>query len=256
MKPWILVALLYLAVTIVMATSFIDLRQLATASFANDGRLIVWTLAWVTHAIRDGLPLFAANMYFPAPDALAYSEHMLGIGLLALPLSLVTSNPVLVFSILWLAAFWSNAMAAHWLALRFTGRHLAATAAGLVFGWTFFRSAHLAHLQLQWTAWLPLSLVLLERWFRQPTWGRLLPVTLVLLVQMLTSWYMAVIAAVVSGCWILWLSATLGLRPLAIRLRHLAVAAAIAALVLVPLAVPYVRALVPEPAAYTPGLSA
>src|SRR5262245_40637933 len=106
MKAWILVALLYLAVTVVMATSFIDLRELATASFPTDGRLNVWTLAWATHAIREGLPLFAANIYFPTPDALAYSEHSLGVGLLALPLSLVTSNSVLVFSILWLAAFW------------------------------------------------------------------------------------------------------------------------------------------------------
>ena len=256
MRSWGIVAGVYLAVTLVMATSFIDLRELSTASFENDGRLIVWTLAWATHAIRGGLPLFAANIYFPAPDALAYTEHMLGIGLLALPLSFMTSNPVLVFSVLWLAAFWTNAMAAHWLALRFTGRHLAAVAGGLVFAWTFFRNAHLAHLQLQWTAWLPLSLVLLERWFRQPTWGRLLLVLLVLLVQMLTSWYMAVIAAIVSGCWILWLSATLGAGPLAVRMRQLAVAAAIGALVLVPLALPYVRALVPEPAENARGLSA
>src|SRR5262245_31287811 len=229
MKSWSVVAGVYVAITLVMATSFIDLRELATASFATDGRLIVWTLAWATHVIRNGLPLFAANIYFPAPDALAYTEHMLGIGLLALPLSFITSNPVLVFSMLWLTAFWANAMAAHWLALRFTHRHLAAMAGGLVFGWTFFRNAHLAHLQLQWTAWLPLSLVLLERWFRQPTWGRLLVVTIVLLVQMLTSWYMAVIAAVVSGCWILWLSATFGVHPLATRTRQLGVAAAVGA---------------------------
>ena len=132
---------------------------------------------------------------------------MLGIGMFALPLSFFTGNPVLVFSLLWLAAFWSNAMAAHLLALRFTASHRAALAAGLVFGWTFFRSAHLAHLQLQWTAWLPLSLVLLERWFRRPSWRRLMLATAVLLVQMLTSWYMAVIAALLGAGWIAWLFA-------------------------------------------------
>jgi hypothetical protein len=45
MKSWLIVAGLCLAITLVMATSFIDVRELATASFANDGRLIVWTLA-------------------------------------------------------------------------------------------------------------------------------------------------------------------------------------------------------------------
>ena len=98
--------------------------------------------------------------------------------------------------------------------------------------------------------------MLLERWFRRPSWRRLWLVTVVLLVQMLTSWYMAVIAAFVGGCWILWMAATLGVSPLALRVRQLAVAAAIGAVVLVPLAWPYVHALVPEPAAYAPGLSA
>ena len=65
MKSWMLVAGFYFAVTLVMATSFIDLRELSTATFATDGRLIVWTLAWAAHAIRDGLPLFAANIYLP-----------------------------------------------------------------------------------------------------------------------------------------------------------------------------------------------
>src|SRR5262245_62952975 len=130
MRSWPVVAVIYLAITLVMATSFVRLDELGEATFAGDGRLIVWTIAWTCHAILSRTPLFGANMFFPASNALAYTEHMLGLGLLALPLQLITDNPVLTFSILWLAAFWANAMAAHLLALRFTGRHDAAIAAG------------------------------------------------------------------------------------------------------------------------------
>lgn len=234
-----MVAGVYLTITIVMAVPFIDVRELGTATFAGDGRLIAWTIAWTNHAILERLPLFAANMFFPAPDALAYTEHMLGLGILALPLNLVTDNPALVFSILWLTAFWANAMAAHLLAFRFTGRHDAAIAAGLVFGWTFFRMSHAGHLQLQWTAWLPLSMWLFERWHARPTWWRLLGATGATLMQMLTSWYLAVLAALLSGAWLLWLFVVKGTRRRGLSVVQLAVASAIGAAVLVPLATPY-----------------
>jgi hypothetical protein len=253
---WAAVAIVYFAITLVMATSFVDLRQIASLSFGADGRLIVWTIAWATRAIREHLPLFAANMYFPTPDALAYTEHMLGLGLLALPLSFVTSNPALVYMLLWLAAFWTNALAAHLLAYRFTRRHDASLAAGLIFGWTFFRMSHAGHLQLQWTAWMPLSLWLLERWMQRPTWPRLTWLVAATLMQMLTSWYTAVLEALLVASWFAWMLVTSHRLRLPQHGVQIVVASAIGAVVLVPLARPYVRAHAPEPAASAAGLSA
>jgi hypothetical protein len=232
-----------------MATPFIGLDEIATASFAGDGRLIVWTIAWTNRAILNGLPLFDANMFFPEPGALAYTEHMLGLGILGLPLTLAFGNPVLVFSLLWLAAFWANAMAAHLLALRLTGRHEAAVAAGLIFGWTFFRMSHAGHLQLQWTAWLPLALWLLERWQARPTWGRLAAAFAVTLLQMLTSWYLAVLAALTSAAWVVWLHLVRGAtRPYRSAVQ-LVVAIIAGAAVLVPLTGPYLLVLGRSPEA-------
>lgn len=255
-KRWAAVAFFYFAVTLVMATSFVDLRQLASASFGSDGRLIVWTIAWATRAIREHLPLFAANMYFPTPDALAYTEHMLGLGLLALPLSFVTSNPALIYMLLWLAAFWTNALAAHLLAYRFTRRHDASLAAGLIFGWTFFRMSHAGHLQLQWTAWMPLSVWLLERWLQRPSWPRLTWLVAATLMQMLTSWYTAVLEALLVASWCAWMLLTSHRLRLRQHGVQIVVASAIGAAVLVPLARPYVHAHAPESAASAAGLSA
>src|SRR5262245_59105338 len=256
MKAWLLVGGLYLAVTIAMASPFLDFRELGTATFPTDGRLVVWTLAWTTHAIREGLPLFDANMYFPTSGALVYTEHLLGVGLFSLVLSLATGNPILIYSLLLLASFWANAMAAHMLALRFVGRHDAALAAGLVFGWTFFRMLHLAHLHLQWTAWLPLAVWLLERWFRRPTWGRLAQATAAMLMQMLTSWYTAVLMTLVAAAWIGWLFVHARPRDARRHLAQLAASALIGVAVLLPLALPYVRVLTPEPVQYASALSA
>jgi len=250
--PWIRAGCLYLAITLAMAVSFIDLSELASASFAGDGRLIIWTIAWSNHALLHGRPLFDANMFYPAPHALAYTEHMLGLGLLALPLTVAHANPVLVFSLLWLAAFWTNAMAAHLLAFRFTGRHLAAFAAGLVFAWSFFRMSHIGHLQLQWTAWMPLSMWLFERWHERPTWTRMLAATAVTLVQMLTSWYLAVIVAVLVPAWLLWLCVVKPPKQFGRWADHVAVAAALSAAVLVPLALPYLAVAREAPATNGP----
>jgi hypothetical protein len=241
-RGWLIAGTVYFAITIFMALPFVDLRQLDTATFGGDGRLVVWTIAWTNHAIRHGLPLFDANIFFPAQQSLAYTEHMLGLGILALPLTVATGNTVLACWVLWFAAFWTNAMAAHLLALRFTGRHDAAIAAGLVFGWAFFRMSHVGHLQLHWTAWLPLSLWLLERYHSRPTWIRLFAATAAIVMQMMTSWYLAVLAAFTSVGWFLWLQTLRPTQPIARLIDHFAVAGALAGAVMVPLAVPYLRA--------------
>jgi hypothetical protein len=240
-RSWLVAGTVYLAITIYMALPFVDLRELGTATFGGDGRLVVWTIAWTNHAMLSGASLFDANIFFPAPQSLAYTEHMLGVGILALPLTLALGNPVLVCWTLWFAAAWTNAMAAHLLALRFTGRHDAAFVAALVFGWAFFRMSHAGHLQLQWTAWLPLSLWLLERYHARPTWARLLGATAVIVMQMLTSWYLAVLAAFTVVGWLLWLQAIKPAQPLARYADQLAVGAVLAAAAMIPVAVPYLR---------------
>lgn len=253
---WFAVAATYAIVTIAMATPFVDLQTLDTATFVGDGRLVVWNVAWVSRAIINGLPLFDANIYFPARDSLAYGEHMTTLGVLAVPIRLVTPNPVLAFSVLWLASFWANAMAAHALAFRLTKRHDAALMAGLTFGWSYFRVLHLAHLQLQWTAWLPLGMLLLERWYRSPSPARLLWAAIASLAQILTSWYLAVLSVLLNTFWLAWLATWHRQRPYLPRVLQLAAGAGLGALLVLPFMGPYLRVLRPGPLAELQGASA
>ncbi len=200
---WLALAAAYLVVTLVMVAPLIDYGALGSATYVGDARLLTWTLAWDAHAMLGGLPLFDANMFFPAPHALRYAEHHVGIAVLALPFYAATRNPVLAYWIVWLAAFVANALAMHALAHRVVRNHLAAAIGALVFAFSFYRMLHAhGHLQLLWTAWLPLSLLALARWYAAPTPRRLAALWALVLIQSLVSGYLAVmvlLAQIVVG---------------------------------------------------------
>ena len=84
----------------------------------SDIRLNAWILGWVQRALLDpAISLFDSNTFYPAPGALAGSEHMIGVALQMLPLRAYSVDAValhqgaLILSSLVLAltsfAFWT-----------------------------------------------------------------------------------------------------------------------------------------------------
>ena len=93
-----------------------------------------------------------------------------------------------------------NALAAFAWLRRFVTSDLAAFAGSLVFAYSFYVMLHAhAHLHLIWIWGLPASLLLLERWFDRPTGLRIAAWTAVVILQSLTSWYLAVMVALANG---------------------------------------------------------
>ena len=188
-----LVALAFAGAAIVLAGPLVNYTHLCSAIYAGDSRLILWTLAWDSHAVLHRLPLFQANVFYPAPDGLAYNEHLFGLALFFLPLYAFTRNAVLAYNVLWLASWPLNALAGYALARHYVRDRLAALVGGLVYAFSFFRMLHgHGHLSLAWTFWLPLSLLALERWYRRPGWPRLAWLLVVVALQVLANWYLAV----------------------------------------------------------------
>jgi hypothetical protein len=237
---WTAIALGFLLVTFVLSSPFIDLRHLTEASYEGDSRLIMWTLAWDAHALLSGVSLFDANMFHPERQAFTWAEHHLGVALFALPAYAATGNAVLSYWIVWLLAFPLNALAMSVLAFRITRDHVAAFAAGLVYGFCFFRMHHgHGHMQLLWTWALPLVPLALERWVERPSIARALVAAVLVLLQALAGWYLAVLVTILSIVTILFL-----LRTRRVPLRHLLAGIVIAAVAAVPLfwlARPYAR---------------
>src|SRR5471032_1219769 len=127
------VTLVYVAITLVMTHSLVNLSALGTACYGGDARLIIWTLAWDNHAVIAHLPLFDANVFYPAAASLSYNEHLFGLSLFSLPIYAATHNPILGYNILWLASFVLSGVAMHALAWRYTRRHLAGFVGGVIY---------------------------------------------------------------------------------------------------------------------------
>ncbi len=201
----------YALVTFVMTWPYVNYAEFASASYGGDARLIVWTLAWDNHALLSGTPLFESNVFFPAADSLRYNEHLFGLSLFTLPWAVAGASPVLAYNATWWLAFLLNALAAWALLRRFCGSDLAAFAGSLVFAFSFYVMLHAhGHLALIWIWPVPASLLLLERWFDAPTPGRVAGWLAVLLAQLLSSWYLAVVISVANALLAVILLATAG----------------------------------------------
>jgi hypothetical protein len=153
-----------------------------------------WALAWDVHALTtQPARLFDANIFYPAPYALAYSEHFLGHLLVALPVHLATGNPVLAFNLALLASTLGAALSMYALAWRWTGSRLAAFGAGL----TFAQVGH--ELQVVGAAYLPLVPLFLDRWLGRRRAVELWGLGVSLLLQTLCSYYQGYAAFLVLG---------------------------------------------------------
>ncbi len=220
----------------------------------GDPLLNTWILAWGSYALlADPSNLFNANIFHPLPNTLAYSEHLLSTVGLLLPLHLPLSEPILTYNLAFLLSFPLSAYSMYLLTLHWTGQRQAALISGLIFGFAPYRFAALAHLQLLTWQWLPLIVLAVDKLTpapddanapladRQPNrWSLLLTVTLV--GQMLTSWYLAVYTLLIVGLYLLAhhgriLSASS--RPPSRRYGRLLLTLLLAAVLIVPIAWPY-----------------
>lgn len=119
-----------------------------------DTRLYRWTLGWDLHALKtDPLHVFDANIFFPEKQTLAYSEHLIGVALLALPLSFFTSNLDLILNAVLLLSTLLTALGCDRLARVCGASRRGALLAGIAGGLSGARltrltQAHLATLHL------------------------------------------------------------------------------------------------------------
>ena len=229
----------YMIIGAVMLAPITNYRHLASATYGSDTRLTVWILAWINHVTLDGGSLFDANVFYPARNTLAYAEHLLSISVFTLPTYALTRNPDLAYNIAWLLSYFTCALAAHALAWRVTRDHLASFVGGVAYAFCFYRMLHgHAHIQLLWACWVPLSFLLLEWWWRRPSWPRIALLWLVVLMQVLASWYLAIMVLIADALLALYLA--VWVRPprrlISTMLAQVAAAAIAGAIVVWPIA--------------------
>jgi hypothetical protein len=215
-------------------------RDLAGAGPVDrpDGRLNAWILAWDAHALlRDPGHVFQAPIFHPLPDALAFSENLLLLALVAAPAALA-GEPVLAYNMALLFCLVLSGLGAQLLVRRASGDRLAAWMGGACFAAGAYRWTRLAHLHAQATLLLPIALLALDRFWERRTLRRALLVGLAVALQGLASVYLgAVTATAVAMAVIVGLFG--GLRPR--DLLRLGAGFLAAGLLLLPAVRPYLR---------------
>jgi hypothetical protein len=191
-----------------------------------------------TGALRD---YWQANIYYPHPYALAYSEHLTAQAVQILPAYALTKNPLLCYNLIFLSTFVLSGLAMYLLAREFTANRAAAFVAGVAYAFAPYRFGSLPHLQVLSSAWMPFVLLGLRRFFETNRVSHLVVAAAAWIAQNLSCSYYLIFFSPFVGLYIMW---ELAVRRKWRDTRTLALLAATIGIVViaaVPFVLPYLR---------------
>ena len=213
----------------------------------GDSILNMWILSWDGEQIRRILAgdfsriatFFDANIFHPAPLALAYSEHLIPQAIQIFPVWLISGNPILCYNLLFLSSIVLAGLGMYLLVRELTGNTLAAFIAGLLFAFAPYRLPQSGHLQVLTSQWMPFVLYGLLRYFHTRRLRPLGGATLALVAQNLSSGYYLLFFMPFAVAFALWQVARLGLWRNRRMWLELSGAAVVVAAMTAPFLLPY-----------------
>jgi hypothetical protein len=207
----------------------------------GDPLLNAWILGWDADRLRHGfVELWTAPPFFPYPDTLAYSEHLLGIALPLAPIYWLTGNAVLLYNVALILSFALAGGGMYLLARDLTGRRDAALLAALAFMWCPYRAPHVTHLQVLVNGWMPIALWALHRWFATGSRRALAGFAAAFVLQGLSNGYLLFFLAVPVAI-VVFVELVRQRHRLTHHLLHLAAAAIVIGACIAPVAAVYLR---------------
>jgi hypothetical protein len=170
----------------------------------GDPLLSTWTLWWNATVTPFTAPWWDGLGFYPARNTLTFSDHRVGIGVIASPVIWLGGAPLSAHNLAFLLSFFLSAAAAYALCFTLTRSRAASFVGGLVFGFNPYRADHLPHLELLSSYWLPVVLLALHQWAATLRREWLVLVAISLFMQALTCGYYFVFSGVLFGLWLLW----------------------------------------------------
>jgi hypothetical protein len=204
-----------------------------------DTALNTWIVSWVAHQLpRNPAQVFDAPIFHPERRTLAYSEHLLAQGAMAVPLAAAGLSPTAIYNLLVLAGLTLGAWAMWRLVAQWTGDVAAGAVAGAAFAFNAHLLTRFGQLQALHPEFVPIVLLALDRLVTGRRWRDALLLALGIALVGLTSIYLFVfvLGAIAAGAlarageWRRHALATLG---------RAAVAVVVAGLLLAPVLLPY-----------------
>lgn len=176
-----------------LATGLTSLSRMDNA----DTALNAWIVSWVAHQLSWApLHLFDANIFYPEPRTLAFSEHMVVQGVMGVPLFALGLSAVTVYNLLLLAGFTLSGFAMAVVVEGWTGSIGAGIVAGLAYAFNAHIFVRMGHMQAMHVEFLPFALAALFSLMTRPTWGAAALLAAACALQSLTSNYLLVITAI------------------------------------------------------------
>ena len=158
--PTVAVFFFFLALAIVFAAP-ISLSPGDVAANDGDPLHISWILAWDAHQLpRNPSRLFESNAFFPYHSSLAFSEHFVGLAILAAPVFYLSGNALLAQNVALLLTLALSGTAMYLLFSEVFERRDAAVVAGLVYVFHTYNFHEVPRFQLLSIQWMALALLL------------------------------------------------------------------------------------------------
>ena len=191
-----------------------------------------WRLAALAHQfVTDPRHLWNGNIFYPLPLTLTYSDSLFLQGLLGAPFIWSGIDPLLVANAMMVISYPLRGLAFFVLAWRLTDDPQVALIAALLGAWSPFYPQHYSQLEMQWTMFVPLVVLLVLRVLATPRWKTGLFLGAAFGAQALSCMYVAVMLAT-------WLVPFIALVGLAWKVRPTkGLASALLAAAIVPAAV-------------------
>jgi hypothetical protein len=202
--PWIGAAVGYTALIVFFTWPLAVRMKSVLPHDLGDPLFGAYLLWWNAHAVPLTERWWNAPFFWPTNGAMGLSEHLLGLSVIASPLQWLGVDAISTYNILFILSFPLAALGAHALAFRLIGRHDAATLAGLLFGFSPYRTAQISHIQMLWTFWMPVALLALHQYATDGRKRWLALFGAMWLGQAASNGYFLLFLPVLVGCWLLW----------------------------------------------------
>ena len=145
-----------------------------------------------------------ANIFHPAPYALAYSEHLFTQVVMALPVWLATHNVILAYNVVFLASMALSGLGMFLLVRELTGSAVAAFLAGLAFAFLPYRLSQIPHVQVMSSEWMPWTIYAFRRFFATRRPAALVGALAALLAQQLACGYFLIYFTPLVAFYLAW----------------------------------------------------
>ncbi len=161
----ILVILFFLLLTFIHLLP-LSLHPTHAVSETIDSLLNTWILSHGHHHFfTRPLQIFHANIFYPHPLTLTYSEHLFPQALVSAPIQYLTNNPILAYNFVFYLAYVLNGLAMFLLVRYLTKNDLIGVICGIMFTFNAYNMNHISHLQLLHSWPIPLAFLYLHKFF-------------------------------------------------------------------------------------------